>query len=424
MTAEHVAYLAAERPDAVAVISDGRPITYAALDRDIRAMERAMRTLGLVRGNSIAVSCGNLYAHWLLLLASERLGIAAASLLGGIGKEELIANVDLVLAESPLPIGVARRSHLATADWVGAALARPEADEDRPSALAPDDPVRLVSTSGTTGRSKRFLVSRRTHDIRVAQWISTFHITRSSRYLVSLPMVVRGAYDCGCACLRVGGTIVLETRMGVAEALHTHAISHILVLPIHLKTILEGLPANFAKPRDLTIVSFGGRISSELRERTAQRLTTALCETYGTAEVCTIATIWRADTDSFGTIPPGVEVEVLDEQGTPLPLGRVGQIRIRGEVMCAGYLDNPDATSRMFKDGWFHPGDLAILQRGRQLKILGRSDDLLNLGGQKYLPTFLENLLLRHAPAEDVGVCAVAHADGTDRLCISGDPVR
>ena len=414
MTAEYVAYHAAYRPDAISMVADGREITYSELDRDIRAMSWAMRGLGLSRGQSIVVKSDHAYVHWLLLIASERLGVAAASFASG--QRDLLASVDLILTDAALPTGRTRQ-HALTVDWVTAALASQEAEA--PPAPAPDDPVRIVSTSGTSGPPKRFLVHRRAQDARAAQWIASFNINRWSRYLVSVPLAMRGTYDCGCACLRAGGAVVIETRMTTTQALCAHTVTHLLVLPMHVKAILDELPHDFSKPRDLTIVSFGGRISQELREHAMKRLATALCETYGTSEVCTIGTIWGPGTDGFGTVPPRAQVEVVDERGNPLPMGTVGQIRVRTDAMCDGYLGNPEATSRMFKDGWFYPGDLAILRPGRQVKILGRSDDLLNIGGQKYLPALLEELLLRRRVAGDVGVCAVESADGSDRLCIA-----
>ena len=415
MTAEYVAYHAACRPGAISIVSDGREITYSTLDRDIRAMSWAMRGLGLSRGQSLLIRCDNAYAHWLLLIASERLGVAAVSLVDD-GDPELLASVDLILTDKPLPAGPVRR-HALTEDWIAAALSSQEAEA--PPAPAADDSVRIVSTSGTTGPAKRFLVRRGAQDARTAQWITSFNISRSSRYLASIPLAMRGTFDCGCACLRVGGTIVLETRKPTTQALCAHTVTHLLVLPMHLRAILDELPPDFPKPQDLTVVSFGGRVPQELRERATKRLASALCETYGTSEVCTIGMIWGSDTEGFGTIPPRARVEVLDERGNSLPNGQVGEVRVRTDAMCEGYLGNPEATNRMFKDGWFHPGDLAILRSGGQVKILGRSDDILNIGGQKYLPSYLEELVLRSKVAGDVGISSVPGADGIDRLCVA-----
>ena len=78
-TSDYVAFHAAERPDSLALINNGRHVTYAELAHDIGKFARALDEFRLPRGSSIAVACDDLYVHWLLLLASEHLGIATAS---------------------------------------------------------------------------------------------------------------------------------------------------------------------------------------------------------------------------------------------------------------------------------------------------------------------------------------------------------
>jgi non-ribosomal peptide synthetase component F len=163
MTADYVAYHAAERPDAVAIVHDGRAVSYAELCGDIRKVARAMCALGVRPGGSVAIGTDDLYMHWLLLLAFEQLGIAAASYLSSEGPicGPLLASVDVVLAAPGFPITGARRHHALTEPWIQGALALPHDGEALPSAKTPDDPVRIVRTSGATGANKRFLVTRR-----------------------------------------------------------------------------------------------------------------------------------------------------------------------------------------------------------------------------------------------------------------------
>lgn len=421
MTADHVAYHAAERPDAVAAIHDGRVVSFTQLNRDIRRVMGALRALGVRPGGSVAVGTDDLYMHWLLLLACERHGIAAASFLRG---EEplcgpLWANVDLVMAGPEIAVGSARQHVALTPSWTGGVLAGAEPTGIQVPPAEPDDPVRIVRTSGTTGGSKRFLVTRRMHDLLSTQWQWGFALGPRSRYLQTLPLHVRATFDLGCACLRAGGTLVLESRMKELDAIAAHAITHAILLPIVLRSELDRLPANFVKPRELTIVSFGAALSEALRERAMVRLATALCDLYGTVEVGNTSAIWRSGTDGFGAIWPGVRAEVVDEHGAPLPLGELGRLRIKTDWMSLGYLDDPETTARMFRDGWFYPGDLGVIRTGGQLKVLGRADDLLNIGGQKILPDVLERALMRHAVAGDVGVASLPNADGIEELWIA-----
>ena len=421
MTADFIAFHAAERPTAVAFVHRGHSVTYAEFSRDIRKFTRGLRALGLPRGSHVAVGCTDSYLHWLLLLACEQLGLATAPFLGDEGPRcaPLLASVDLVLSEPHYPNQGARRHFAITPDWIDGVLALPDGGPEPALPKAPDDLLRIVRTSGTTGASKRFLVTRRMHDSLSAQWIWAFGLTARARYLLTLPFVVRAVYDLGTACLRMGGTIVSDNRASVPDALTSHAVTHAIFLPINLKTLLDQLPPGFAKPRDLMILSFGAAVSRALRERATQRLATALCDLYGTVEVAAICTAWRHDPEGFGTLWPLVQVEVLDERGAPAPPGTIGPIRVKTACMSESYLDDPETTQRMFRDGWFHPGDIGVLQPGRRLRILGRVDDLLNIGGTKYAPPLLEELLVNQELADDLAVCSLQNADGIEELCVA-----
>lgn len=426
MTADFIAFHAAERPDAVAFIQDGRTIGYAELSRDVRALTRALRALGLARGNTVAVGCDHIYAHWVLLLACEELCVASASFQSteGSGCAPLLASVDLVLAEPHFPTEGARRHHAITQEWWRGALGLPVEGEEPPPLKAPDDPMRIVRTSGTTGTSKRFFVLRAIHEAVIAQWSWGVGLTGRSRYWVTLPLVVRAVYDIGTACLRLGGTIVVESRMHPREALTAHAVTHAILLPVNLKVALDGLPPDFAKPPDLTILSFGAPVTPALRERATARLATAVYDLYGSVEIAAVCSTARHDTGGFGTLLPGVQVEVVDDRGNPLPYGEIGQIRAKTERMFEGYLDDPETTRRMLRDGWFYPGDVGILEPGRRLKVMGRMDDLLNIGGNKFLPSTLEELLLGHEVAGDAGVCSIQNADGIEQVCVAVSDAR
>src|SRR5690349_17374473 len=126
---DYVAFHAAERPDAVALLENGRAISYAEVSRDLAKSTSAIRELGIERGGRIAVGCESTYIHWLLLAACEHLGIATAS----YDKSErgaatlLLSGMDLVLAEPGFGTTGGRRSHVITSDWVEQVLARPDA---------------------------------------------------------------------------------------------------------------------------------------------------------------------------------------------------------------------------------------------------------------------------------------------------------
>src|SRR5262249_52790959 len=126
----------------------------------------------------------------------------------------------------------------------------------------------------------------------------------------------------------------------------------------------------------------------------------------------------------FGSVLPRVQVEVVDEHNQPLPFGEVGQIRVKTDCMVDGYVDDPEATRRKFRNGWFYAGDLGVVHGTHRLQVTGRSDDLMNIGGSKFSPSALEDLVLKSVDVGDVGVCSIPDADGLEEVCVMMADVR
>jgi 2,3-dihydroxybenzoate-AMP ligase len=423
MTAEYIAFHATERPDAVALINNGQEITYAEFSRDIGKFTRASRQFGLPRGSAAAVGCSDLYVHWLLLLAFEQLGIATVSVSSQVDASSLpfLARLDFMLTEQPLLGGNAKRHQVISPQWVQDVLALPDEKATVILRGEPDDPARILHTSGTTGVSKTLVVSRAAYEVRIRRYGFQYEFTRASRYLLTMQFNIGHAYGCATACIRAGGTGVIETFDNGKEFARTvtvRGITHITLLPYDLAQVLDDLPRDFGKPADLTVSSFGAPISEALRQRTRARLATRLCSDYGCNEAGIICLMEAISEDGVGTVWPGVKVEVVDERDIPLPLGQAGRIRVKTECMANGYLDD-DATRRAFRNGWFYPGDLGVLRDPRRLQVIGRSDDLLNIGGRKIAPDLLEARVAAQSIAEDVGVCAIRNADGIEEIWVA-----
>lgn len=87
--------------------------------------------------------------------------------------------------------------------------------------------------------------------------------------------------------------------------------------------------------------------------------------------------------------------------------------------MADGFLDDPAGTARMFRNGWFYPGDTGILHGDGRLEMLGRDDDILNIGGHKVPAADLEEIIRNRAAVVDVGVCMAPDANGIDETWIS-----
>ena len=107
-----------------------------------------------------------------------------------------------------------------------------------------------------------------------------------------------------------------------------------------------------------------------------------IVESYGTQEIAPVCTIGA---DGIGRILPGVQVEVVDDNEQPVQ-GTPGRVRIRSDGSVGRYIDDPATTARMFRDGWFYPGDIAVLQDRLTLRLVGREDDMPECPGDQVYP--------------------------------------
>lgn len=416
MTPDYIAYHAQTRPDAVALIHDDRPITYADFHQDIRKFTRAVQELGLSGVGSVAVKCEEFYAHWLLLLAFERLGIATASVPAQEASSTFF-QTDLLLSDTDAEsAGSAERCQSIGGAWLERVFGLDALDIEPALQRKPDDVIRILRTSGTTGAAKRMLLRRSMHEARLANWMC-FGIKPEHRFLVSTRFTMHALYSMATACLRRGATVVNDNRRSLGEALIAHDIDHVILMPQQLRHVLDQLPGDGSRPRHLAICSLGATLPAALRARALSRIATEVLDLYACNEVALVA-VTRAGA-GYGALWPGATVEVVDEQGGLLPPGQAGAIRVATDSMVEGYLDDPETTGRMFRGGWFYPGDIGVLHGVRQLQVLGRADELLNVSGVKISPSDLEEHIMSETGIDDVGVCTIADPEGVEQLCIA-----
>ena len=105
---------------------------------------------------------------------------------------------------------------------------------------------------------------------------------------------------------------------------------------------------------------------------------------------------WRERLQSVGFPRTDVEVRVVDDADRELPAGEVGEVVVRGDVVMAGYWNQPDATAETLRGGWLHTGDVGSFDGDGYLTLRDRSKDLIISGGMNIYPREVEEALLRH----------------------------
>jgi long-chain acyl-CoA synthetase len=118
-------------------------------------------------------------------------------------------------------------------------------------------------------------------------------------------------------------------------------------------------------------------------------------------------------------VMPGSNIEVVDEQDQLVPEGVAGRIRQRSLGMAGGYLGDPAATERAFRDGWFYSGDLGFIRPDGGLTLTGRESEVLNAGGVKVDPNRLDQFALTNPAVLDACSFDYATASGIRQIGIA-----
>ncbi|GFG75035.1 long-chain-fatty-acid--CoA ligase [Mycobacterium botniense] len=277
-----------------------------------------------------------------------------------------------------------------------------------------EDTAVIIYTSGTTGKPKGAELTHFQLFMNCTVSGELFGFRDDDIGLAVLPMFhVFGLSSVLNVTVRFGGTLVLVPRFDPKTVIDE--------LVLHRCTIFSGVPTMYfallaadTEGRDLSAlrvgVSGGAAIPGEVIRAFEEKFPgVVILEGYGLSETASTATFnisaEQRKVLSIGKPIWGVEVRVVDENGTPLPPGpgNVGEIVIRGHNLMKGYYKKPEATAEAFRNGWFHTGDLGYRDEDGYFFIVDRKKDLVIRGGYNVYPREIEEVLFEHS-----GIAAAA----------------
>ena len=391
MFEQAIRFQAQSQPQAVAFETPQGSISFGTFEDAIGQCAQALAAQGLVAGQTVLVADSRPFVHWSLLFALDRLGCISVS--GDTtGQALAVAQPDLVLSEQSAGV-TGLRCIETDATWLQAAFSAPLVPPIKRSPR-PDDIVRIILTSGTTGLPKPIALTRAIIDMRISHMLSSYVPVRT-RMLSTMGINSVGGYLASQAVWLGGGSMVYAQGNDIAQSVMALKPSFLLMAPIQLQKLLQDLPADLERRDALRIAVGGSAIAQRLIRTTLSRLTTDLIVAYGSTEAGpTTATSARRVLDqpgAVGHVLPWAELEVIDDAGAVVPPGTIGSLRIRADDMVTGYADG--SVDPGLRDGWFYPGDLGHVRPDGMLVLHGRSDDVLNLGGVKTSAFALEELI-------------------------------
>ncbi|WP_128001018.1 acyl-CoA synthetase [Piscinibacter defluvii] len=287
------------------------------------------------------------------------------------------------------------------------------------------DAIAVSYTSGTTGDPKGVVTHHRGAYLNAVCNAATWTMPHFPTYLWTLPMFHCNGWCFPWTVAMLGGTHVCLRRVDAASilaAMREHGVDHYCAAPIVHNLIIAAAPEQRAgirqKVRGMVAGAAPPAAMIEGMATIGFDITHVygLTEVYGPASVAVKRAGWAAESLSEQTRLNGRQgvryalqegMTVLDPESmreTPADGQTMGEIMFRGNIVMKGYLKNPSATDKAFAGGWFHTGDLAVMEPDRYVKIKDRSKDIIISGGENISSIEVEDALYRH-PA--VLACAV-----------------
>ncbi len=338
------------------------------------------------------------------------------------------------LADRLRPLAEARQIPFLTTDQF--LQPAPSAERRAPSA---ECRALIVYTSGTTGRPKGVVTTRRALAAQIETLVNAWGWTANDRSLHVLPLHhIHGIVNALSSALWVGASVEFLDPfdpVGAWDRLASGEITVLTAVPtIYNRLITAWDAANIptrtrwsAGARGLRLMMSGSaalpvNVLTRWEAITGHRL----LERYGMTEIGMALSNPLHGERRAGTVGqplPNVEIRLTDEHGAPAPNGQPGQIEVRGPQVFHEYWGRPDDTARSFKDGWFATGDVAVLEAG-YYRILGRqSVDIIKSAGYKISALEIEELAREHPDVADCAVVALPDPDLGERIAAAVVPV-
>jgi fatty-acyl-CoA synthase len=430
-------------PHRTAVVHGARRFTWRETEERCRRLASALRRRGVGRGDTVAVMLTNtpeMYeCHFgvpmtgaVLNTMNVRLDAATVAFMLDHGEAKVVIT-DREFSETmrgalaaatvkPLVIDVddpeysGPGSRLGTEEYE-ALLASGDPAERFDPPLDEWDAIALNYTSGTTGNPKGVVYHHRGACLNALNEVLTWGMPRHAVYLWTLPMFHCNGWCFPWSIAAVAGTNVCLRRVEVGPIFRlivAEGVTHYCGAPIVHNTILSASDEVWATVRRPLHAFIAGAAPPAATIEALERRGVELTHVYGLTEVYGPAT-FCAPQEEWASLPAGERarrrgrqgvrylledaVEVLDPE-TMRPVPRdgtsMGEIMFRGNIGMKGYLKNPTATREAFAGGWFHSGDLAVVDLDGYFKIRDRGKDVIISGGENISSIEVEDALYHH----------------------------
>lgn len=434
--------------DREAVVDGALRLTYGQFFERCDRWSSCLQKLGVVKGDRVAVISPNTHSHLEAYYAVPQAGAVTvpvnfrltaddfAYILRHSGAKVVCVHPDYFDAVDGIRSQLPEAAHFVALEgaregWLAYEEMIADATADfEPIATEESDVISINYTSGTTASPKGVMVTHRNTAMNIMGHLMHTRLSSADRYLWVLPMFHANGWCFTWTITAVGGRHVCLRKADprlIFEAIAREGITLLCAAP----TVLIGLanaPEELrrAAPRGVRVFTAGAPPAAATIERIEGELGWEITHVYGLTEVSPIVTIseWRPEHARLSASErarikarQGVEylgnaeVRVVDDEGREVARdgASLGEIIIRGNAVMAGYYQDPAATARAIRDGWFYSGDAAVVHADGYIEIRDRWKDIIISGGENISSVEIEGVLLRHPSVQEAAVVGLPH---------------
>ncbi len=435
-------------PDRVAVVDGESRWTYAQfLDRCDR-WSAVLQQLGIGSGDRIAYVSPNTHAQLESFYAVPQIGAVLVPLnyrltandfvylINHSGARMICAHRDYLAAIDSIRSQIPQVEHFVALtgegkEWLDyEALLHGSSIEFTRAEIRESDLLAINYTSGTTSRPKGVMITHRNAWMNSIGTLVHHPMSCADRYLWTLPMFHANGWTFVWTVTAAGATHVCLSKVdprAVFELIAAEQITMLCAAPTVLIS-LANAPDELHRlaPKGIRVVTAGAPPAASTIQRLEEELGWTITHVYGLTETAPFITVCepRAEHESLSLgeraaikARQGVELitsgelRVVDAEGNDVPRDGItqGEIVARGNVIMAGYYNDPEATAQALRGGWFHSGDAAVVHPDGYVEIRDRLKDVIISGGENISSVEVEGVLLRHPAVQEVAIVGMRH---------------
>ncbi len=447
-TTDFLSISAAICPERDAIIFEGKRYTFSQLSERVNRLANALLNLGVTKGDRVAMIQVNCNQDVEAYFATAKLGAIyvplnfrargdeltymldsseAKTLFVGERYIDLVDSIKPALSSVRYFISVESKHNgmLFYEDILSSASA-----EEVVAEIDDDDTTMLVYTAGTTGFPKGVMLSHNSFAVYVLENVTPADPEFEERNILTVPLYHVAGVQSVMAAIYGGRTLVMERQFDAREwmeLVEKEKVNRAMMVPTMLKQLMEHADFGKLDLSSLKVITYGAApMPLEVIKRALEVFPgVSFINAFGQTETAsTITTLSPEDhvisgseeerekklkrLSSIGRPMSDVEMKVIDEAGSDLPLGEVGEIVARGPRVMTGYWKDEEKTKETIdQDGWVHTSDVGYMDEDGYFFLSGRATDMIIRGGENIAPEEIEAALHSHPKVEEAAVIGV-----------------